>query len=320
MKFPDVYYLGIAAMIIQPVVIAIFLLSKLVPLSELYMMIVATLTGTFLLSLGYVIVETNRRKNKKIIHDGVLDKQDKRKHTEELNKKIFKRLTTLTIREDRNGDYNLYVSKDEQYDDPIYHNILYTKSDERVLPLDKLPRPYFDWAFKHLEHKEYDDKMLKPFKKLEQLIEKYNQKEKKYRKTLEEKIDSVLSESFDCTIRVKTIRERLEQEFIQKPNHSFTDLIIDKISNHYGIMPKGYPIEAPYMICDTITNEQLEQFKDILNSILISDEFLTTNKTQMQILKEFEVIYKELKNNFKYLSDELEASGSIIEGNCKLSY
>lgn len=248
--------------------------------------------------------------------------EKKEEHTHELNEKIFKRLATLAIRQDTKDNSKLYVDKSEQHDDPRYSNIIYTKGDSTVILLDKLPQPYYDWAFKHLEHEEYADNILKPFKKLEKLIQEYNEIERKYRKVLEDAIESKLNESFsDCTIYTKTIGHRIDREiWVENPEHRFADLIKDRFPEHEAIMPKGFPIEHPYIICKTITDEQLEQFKEILNSIMNSDEFLITNKEQMKILNEMNTVHKLLKNNFKRLSDELDPSGSIIKGQCKRPY
>jgi len=246
--------------------------------------------------------------------------RDKKRHSQELNENFFQRLSTLTIREDVKDNYKLYVSKNKEYDSPQYSNIIYTKNDNTVIPLEKLPQPYYDWGFKHLEHKEYNDKVLKPFKKLEKLLEKYNAVETQYRETLEQKIEKELNDSFeDCTMYVKTIRRRMESELLEDPKRRFGDLIADRISQHYGIMPRGYPIQHPYIICKTITDDDLQQFKNILNSIMDSDEFLTTNKEQSKILEEINTIHRELKREFQTLSDELKA-GVIISGKCKLGY
>ena len=217
----------------------------------------------------------------------------------------------------------MYVKKDETQDDLRFANIIYAKTDDTVIPLDKLPNVFYEWALKHLEHKEYSDKILKPFNQLQEWIDQYNKKETTQRETLEKQIDKVVNESFkDCTIYPKTIRKRLESEiFVENHDHRFGDLIIDRISNHYAIMPRGYPIEHPYIICESITTEQLESFKTILNSIINSEEFLHTDSEQNILLfKKIEPLLKELGNNFQRLSAELGATGSIIEGNCKLPY
>jgi len=157
--------------------------------------------------------------------------------------------------------------------------------------------------------------------KLEELIEAYNKKESEFRENLDKAIESKINESFsDCSIYTETIRHRIEREiWVENPEHRFADLIKDRISQHDAIMPRGYPVEHPYIICKTITDEQLEQFKEILKSIMTSDEFLNVDKQQNKIMKEIDTIYRELRHNFQTLSDELKA-GVIIQGKCKLSY
>src|SRR5574337_1106637 len=249
------------------------------------------------------------------------DEEKKENHTKELNDKIFKRLATVSIREgSRNDDYGLYVKKDNSQDDSRFTSIIYTRTDHTAIPLDKLPSTYYIWALRHLEDEEYSDKILKPFFELQDLIKQYNAERNLYRQTVEEQIENTINESFgDCSIYPKTIRNRLDVElFTKNPSQRFDDLIIDRISNHYGIMPRGYPMEHPYIICETITEEQLERFKTILNSIMDSEGFLNTNRVQEILLfKKIEPLLKELGIKFHLLSEELGASGSIIKGKCK---
>jgi hypothetical protein len=249
------------------------------------------------------------------------DTTKRENHTKELNEKLFKRLATITIREDsRHGDYGLYVEKDNSQDDARFASIKYAREDRTVIPIDKLPVIHYVWALRHLEHEDYSNNILKPFFELQELINQYNEEQRLYRQTIEEKIENVISKSFeDCSIFPKAIRERLDIEMLREnSNQKFDDLIIDKISNHYGIMPRGYPPEHPFIICKTISEKQLEQFKTILKSIIYSKEFLDTNKIQSTLLfKRIDPLLKELSFKLHLLSDELGASGSVIKGKCQ---
>ena len=96
MKFPDVYYLGIISVIIQPILIIIFILSEWVPLSELYNAIVWTLVGTFAVSISYVIIESYRRqKNTK-----TKTKTDKKYNVKKLNDEVFRKLMRVRTSSD----------------------------------------------------------------------------------------------------------------------------------------------------------------------------------------------------------------------------
>jgi hypothetical protein len=250
-----------------------------------------------------------------------MDTTKKENHTKELNEKIFKRLATISVRESsRHGDYGLYVKKDNAQDDPRYTSIIYTKTDRTVIPLDRLPSTYYAWALRHLEDEEYSDKILKRFFELMDLVTQYNEERRLYRQSIEEMIDVEISKSFDdFSSFPKTIRERLEVETLTKyADERFRDLIIDRISNNYGIIPRGYPMEPPYVISNSITDIQLEKFKAILNTIMESKEFQSANQTlDILLFKRIDPLFSELAIKFHLLSDELGASGAIIRGKCK---
>src|SRR5579863_7632189 len=117
---------------------------------------------------------------------------NKENHAKELNEKIFKRLSTISMREDKYHNYGLYVKKNDALDDPRFANIIYSITDDTVIPLDKLPNVYYEWALKHLEHEEYSDKILKPFNQLQEWIKQYDETETIQRNMLEEQIDKVV--------------------------------------------------------------------------------------------------------------------------------
>lgn len=177
------------------------------------------------------------------------EERERKEHWTGLNNKIYKRLAKIVIRYDRHNTYGLYVPKDSEQDNPREQNIIYAIEDRTVLPVSKLPEPYYNWALKHLEHKKYKS-IIDSWKKSLKLLDDYNKKTKKFEDILHDKIREEMKQNFsnfteydtktesEGVYYLRKITERVTYQIGQA--EEFSELLVDRNTHDsFGIFPRG---------------------------------------------------------------------------------
>jgi hypothetical protein len=198
------------------------------------------------------------------------------------------------------------------------------------MPVDRLEKPYFDWAMKHLECRRYR-KMFEAWEKAKNLLEKYNSEYSKFIDFLKNQIRLEMKKSFpnfeenyqsgsSNLYYLNLILEKLETSFYiddkEKKKSEFSYFITDRLAGGpWTICPRGFNI-VPYMTSLNENELDLQKFQNLLLSI-------SCNTDLMKQAHQLDKTHNEIWNEKTKMTDELQVlvgklnAGMVIEGKCE---
>jgi hypothetical protein len=121
---------------------------------------------------------------------------EKKEHTRDLVQRIYNLLTDIFVREDYRTHklaFQVYRDPDRYHTRKLNLDLLETDNAVDLMPVDRLPKPYFEWGMKHLE--KYPN-IIKPWKEANSALDEYNLVNEKIRKTLDDMIKNQMVQSF----------------------------------------------------------------------------------------------------------------------------